>query len=58
MGIENEVELDESGTFKYVLIRLYLKDDSSRLLVRGHAWGEYHDDIYQKTLEAAMATGS
>jgi phosphohistidine phosphatase len=57
MSLEQAVDIDASGRFKYVLIRLYLKDNTSKLLVRGHAWGEYHDDIYQKTLESAMAAG-
>ena len=41
------VEIDESGVFKYVLIALYREDGGTDWLVRGHAWGEYHDDIYQ-----------
>ena len=53
--LENDVDIDSSGTFKYVLIRLYHKDDSSKLLVRGYAWADYHDDIYQKTLECALS---
>lgn len=57
MSLEQEVDIDASGQFKYVLINLYLKDDSSKLLVRGYGWGEYHDDIYQKTLELALAAG-
>ena len=57
MTLEDDVEIDPSGTFKYVLVRLYNKDDSSRLLVRGFAWAEYHDDIYQRTLQEALDAG-
>ena len=57
MSLEQDVDIDPSGKFKYVLIKLHHDDNTSKLLVRGYAWGEYHDDIYQKTLELAMKSG-
>lgn len=55
--LDNAVDIDSSGTFKYVLIQLFLKDDTSKFLVRGYSWGAYHDDIYQETLNAAINEG-
>lgn len=40
-----EAEIDPTGVFKYVLIRVHSKedgDDSSVDIVRGYAWAEYH----------------
>jgi hypothetical protein len=42
-----EVEIDQDGTFKYVLIRVYSAKKSSsseevKTIVRGFKWGEYH----------------
>jgi len=42
------VDIDESGTFKYVLIKIHravLNSDGnqdSMFVVRGHSWAEYH----------------
>nr|ACI67877.1 14 kDa phosphohistidine phosphatase [Salmo salar] len=49
-----EAEIDPTGVFKYVLIRVHSKedgDDSSVDIVRGYAWAEYHADIYDKVAE-------
>lgn len=35
------VDIDESGKFKYVLVKLYI-NDKSKYIVRGFKWGEYH----------------
>ncbi|XP_062334928.1 14 kDa phosphohistidine phosphatase [Osmerus eperlanus] len=46
-----QAEIDPTGVFKYVLIRVHSKeegDDSSVDIVRGFAWAEYHADIYDK----------
>lgn len=46
-----EAEIDPTGVFKYVLIRVHSKeegDDSEIDIVRGYAWAEYHADIYEK----------
>ena len=51
------VDIDNEGVFKYVLIKLYSSGDQEELLVHGHAWAEYHDDVYQKVLEYAMSKG-
>jgi len=47
------VDIDASGRFKYVLVKVYtsdVKQDAGEFayFVRGHAWGEYHSDIYDK----------
>jgi len=54
------VDID-TGKFKYVQIRVYVEDpdskeESSKLIVRGYSWAEWHADIYEKVqgeLEAA-----
>uniref|UniRef100_A0AAQ4RV95 14 kDa phosphohistidine phosphatase n=1 Tax=Gasterosteus aculeatus aculeatus TaxID=481459 RepID=A0AAQ4RV95_GASAC len=48
------VDIDPSGVFKYVLIRVHSKeegDDSEIDIVRGYGWAEYHADIYDKVSE-------
>ncbi|CAL8464400.1 g3935 [Coccomyxa elongata] len=43
-----EVDIDEHGTYKYVLLRLESKDSSeSRLLVRGNCRAGYHKDVLE-----------
>ena len=40
-----QAEIDPTGVFKYVLIRVHSKeegDDTSVDIVRGFAWAEYH----------------
>ena len=45
-----QVEIDDTGVFKYVLILVAdAKDESlQRLVVRGNAEAEYHADIYEE----------
>ncbi|KAL7854092.1 hypothetical protein AOLI_G00209360 [Acnodon oligacanthus] len=44
-----EADIDPSGVFKYVLIRVHSKQDESYVdIVRGYSWAEYHADIYDK----------
>ncbi|XP_041916020.1 14 kDa phosphohistidine phosphatase [Alosa pseudoharengus] len=44
-----DADIDPNGVFKYVLIRVHsTEDDSSKDIVRGYAWAEYHADIYDK----------
>ncbi|XP_071948098.1 14 kDa phosphohistidine phosphatase-like [Antedon mediterranea] len=47
----NDVEIDENGVFKYVLIKVKGKT-CTKHIVRGHAWAEYHADIYEQVEEA------
>lgn len=35
------VDIDSSGRFKYILIKLSLKG-AEKYIVRGYAWAEYH----------------
>ncbi len=43
-----EVDIDEHGTYKYVLLRLESKNSSeSRLLVRGNCRAGYHKDVLE-----------
>ncbi|XP_061589462.1 14 kDa phosphohistidine phosphatase [Cololabis saira] len=47
-------DIDPSGVFKYVLIRVHSReegDDSEMDIVRGYGWAEYHADIYDKVSE-------
>ncbi|KAF1377290.1 hypothetical protein PFLUV_G00199200 [Perca fluviatilis] len=47
-------DIDPSGVFKYVLIRVHSReegDDSEIDIVRGYGWAEYHADIYDKVSE-------
>ena len=40
-----QAEIDPTGVFKYVLIRVHSKeegDDSEMDIVRGYSWAEYH----------------
>lgn len=41
-----QVDLDEQGRFKYILIKLYAKDHKSdnsfKYLVRGYGWAGFH----------------
>ena len=39
-----DVEIDGTGRFKYILIRVYA-DEKSKYIVRGHKWAEYHGII-------------
>ena len=42
-----EAEIDPTGVFKYVLIRVHSKeegDDSEMDIVRGYSWAEYHGE--------------
>ncbi|XP_053551997.1 14 kDa phosphohistidine phosphatase [Bombina bombina] len=45
-----EVDIDPDGVFKYVLIRVHVKEGSDEYkdIVRGYSWAEYHADIYDK----------
>ena len=45
-----QADIDPSGVFKYVLIRVRSKegDDSEIDVVPSYAWAEYHADIYEK----------
>ncbi|KAG7216661.1 hypothetical protein INR49_023375, partial [Caranx melampygus] len=49
-----QADIDPSGVFKYVLIRVHSReegDDSEVDIVRGYGWAEYHADIYEKVSE-------
>lgn len=42
-----EADIDPSGVFKYVLIRVHSRkegDDSEIDIVRGYGWAEYHGE--------------
>lgn len=40
------VDIDAEGVFKYVLLRVE-SGDKATLVVRGHEWAPFHDDIVQ-----------
>lgn len=55
------VEIDASGKFKYVLAKVYTSpnagDSEFQYYVRGHAWGAFHADIFEKFEEQVAALG-
>ena len=55
------LDIDKEGTFKYVLIEAAAfvegHDEVTKLLVRGHAWAEYHADLYDKEEELLRKSG-
>ncbi|XP_033119527.1 14 kDa phosphohistidine phosphatase-like [Anneissia japonica] len=42
-----DVDIDSDGIFKYILIKIK-GEGCSKYIVRGHAWAEYHADIYER----------
>ncbi|XP_048369528.1 14 kDa phosphohistidine phosphatase isoform X1 [Sphaerodactylus townsendi] len=54
----SDVDIDSNGVFKYVLIRVTPKGAGlGKEIVRGHAWAEYHADIYDKVEEELEKQG-
>ena len=43
----DEVDIDESGKFKYILIKIS-DGKNSRIIVRGYDWAEYHGESSSK----------
>ncbi|XP_065918188.1 14 kDa phosphohistidine phosphatase-like [Dysidea avara] len=43
-----DVDIDANGTFKYILINVETKDGSSKEIVRGYEWAQYHGDILDR----------
>lgn len=41
----SDVNIDDSGRFKYILIRVS-KNGEEKHVVRGYKWAEYHADIF------------
>ncbi|CAB1440283.1 unnamed protein product [Pleuronectes platessa] len=53
-----EVEIDPEGTFKYILVRVKVKDvDVHKDIVRGTKSAEYHNHIFEKVNPAMEALG-
>jgi len=51
-------DIDPSGTFKYVLIKVEDKAGArSKHVVRGYTFAEYHADIYQKAKGEILSDG-
>lgn len=46
------VDIDNSGTFKYVLLKVNktgdTKKENATYLVRGHNWADYHADLVEE----------
>ena len=47
----SNVDIDDSGRFKYVLIKCYL-GEKTKDVVRGYSWAEYHGIFLKKYLLA------
>ncbi|XP_071343774.1 14 kDa phosphohistidine phosphatase [Trachinotus anak] len=53
-----DVEIDPEGTFKYILVRVKVKDgDAHKDIVRGTKSAEYHNHIFEKVSPAMEALG-
>ena len=39
-----DVDIDDSGIFKYILIKLYI-GEKTKCVVRGFGWAEYHGRV-------------
>ncbi|XP_039983598.1 14 kDa phosphohistidine phosphatase [Xiphias gladius] len=53
-----EVEIDPEGTFKYILVRVKVKDgDVHKDVVRGTKSAEYHNHIFEKVSPTMEALG-
>ncbi|GAA6221509.1 14 kDa phosphohistidine phosphatase-like [Lates japonicus] len=53
-----DVEIDPEGTFKYILVRVKVKDgDVHKDIVRGTKSAEYHNHIFEKVNPAMEALG-
>ncbi|XP_041863372.1 14 kDa phosphohistidine phosphatase [Melanotaenia boesemani] len=53
-----DVEIDPEGTFKYILVRVKVKDgDVHKEIVRGTKSAEYHNHIFEKVNPALEALG-
>ncbi|XP_040896458.1 14 kDa phosphohistidine phosphatase [Toxotes jaculatrix] len=53
-----DVEIDPEGTFKYILVRVAVKDGGvHKDIVRGTKSAEYHNHIFEKVSPAMEALG-
>ncbi|XP_032993555.1 14 kDa phosphohistidine phosphatase [Lacerta agilis] len=53
-----DVDIDEDGVFKYVLIRVTPRGSApGKDVVRGYSWAEYHADIYDRVSEDLSRLG-
>ncbi|KAM3619685.1 uncharacterized protein V6R79_011932 [Siganus canaliculatus] len=53
-----DVEIDPDGTFKYILVRVTVKDgDANKDIVRGTKSAQYHNHIFDKVNPAMEALG-
>ncbi|XP_020788887.1 14 kDa phosphohistidine phosphatase [Boleophthalmus pectinirostris] len=53
-----DVEIDPEGTFKYILLRISVKDgDAFKHIVRGTKSAEYHNHIFEKVSPTMEALG-
>ena len=44
-----DVDIDPNGVFKYILIKVKAKDGTSKTVVRGYGWAQYHG-IHKKLM--------
>ncbi|KAF7203062.1 14 kDa phosphohistidine phosphatase-like, partial [Nothobranchius furzeri] len=53
-----DVEIDPEGTFKYILVKVKVKDgDAHKDIVRGTKSAEYHNHIFEKVSPALETLG-
>jgi len=51
-----DVDIDEDGRFKYVLIKCHL-EDQEKYIVRGYKWAGFHADVYDDVMERLDGLG-
>lgn len=54
-----QADIDPSGVFKYVLIRVHSReegDDSEVDIVRGYSWAEYHGKVSTERILVVMTS--
>eukprot|EP00795_Rhopilema_esculentum_P010757 gene10757-19545_t len=52
----SDVDIDNSGKFKYILIKVCAGSES-KCIVRGFDWAEFHADIYDQVASGLSALG-
>ncbi|XP_002736797.1 14 kDa phosphohistidine phosphatase-like [Saccoglossus kowalevskii] len=52
-----EVDIDDNGRFKYILIEVHTDSGNSKHVVRGYGWAGFHADVYDKVVPGIEALG-
>ncbi|KAI0241570.1 14 kDa phosphohistidine phosphatase [Lamellibrachia satsuma] len=54
-----DVDIDDNGRFKYVLIKLYHPnyEENYKYIVRGYKWAGFHADVYEDLYDRVQKKG-